>query len=420
MPAPGARRLPGWAAPQHVFEGVTVGTENAVLLESSDGSGISWIGLGDAVVHDLPAVPLDGGGTDASFDLGWAGWLSYEGEATFLEVDRAIRFDHRTREISALGGTARWADQVAASLTRPSSPPEPEPGPRSELPVLWRADDDAYLAAIAECLRAIVRGDAYVLCLTNTATAQVPVDGWATYRRLAAASPTHSAGYLRIDGVELVSASPERFVEVARDGTVRSRPIKGTRRRDPDAARDAELAGELLDSEKERAENLMIVDLVRNDLSRVARVGSVRVPALFDVESYAQVHQLVSTVEADLLPGLTAADAVRSLFPAGSMTGAPKISAMALLAALEGAPRGVYSGAFGYLSRNGSADLAMAIRSVVVTDGIATIGAGGGVTALSDPWEELAEVRLKAAPLIAALIEGRGEAGNLGDGLSRP
>ncbi len=146
---------------------------------------------------------------------------------------------------------------------------------------------------------------------------------------------------------------------------------------------------------------------MRNDLSRVCVLGSVRVTSLFAVEAYAQVHQLVSRVEGELAPGVSAVDAVRALFPAGSMTGAPKSAAVGILQALEGGPRGVYAGAFGWFGDDGRVDLAMVIRSVVVTDGRATVGAGGGITALSVPEEELEEVRVKAAPLLAAVRAGR-------------
>jgi anthranilate/para-aminobenzoate synthase component I len=186
------------------------------------------------------------------------------------------------------------------------------------------------------------------------------------------------------------------------DGTVATKPMKGTRPRAADPAADAALRAELHASEKERAENLMIVDLMRNDLGRIAELGTVRVPHLLEVEEYPHVHQLVSTVTARLRHPLTALDAVRSAFPAGSMTGAPKLSAMTILHGLERGPRGVYSGAFGCLGADGTADLAMVIRSIVVTPEGASIGTGGGITALSQPDEEIEETRVKARALIAA------------------
>ena len=163
------------------------------------------------------------------------------------------------------------------------------------------------------------------------------------------------------------------------------------------------LRPELLESEKERAENLMIVDLMRNDIGRISRTGSVGVPSLLAVESYAQVHQLVSTVRGHLAAGLDGIDAVMSCFPAGSMTGAPKLSATRIVDRLENRARGIYSGAFGYFGVDGRVELAMVIRSIVIDPHGATVGAGGGITALSVPADELAEVKLKAEALLAVL-----------------
>jgi para-aminobenzoate synthetase len=191
---------------------------------------------------------------------------------------------------------------------------------------------------------------------------------------------------------------------------MRAEPIKGTRRRDTDAVLDAGLKRELEASPKDRAENIMIVDLLRNDLSHFAVPGSVAVSRLCAVESYATVHQMVSTIDARLRPGMPRAEAVAACFPAGSMTGAPKVSTMAILDRLEGAPRGVYSGAIGYFSLTGATDLAVAIRTLVVSestgrDGGArlSLGVGGAITADSSPEEEYEEVRTKAFGVLSAL-----------------
>ena len=228
-------------------------------------------------------------------------------------------------------------------------------------------------------------------------------DPVATYLALRASSPTHHGALVRAGEVSLVSASPEQFLRVTPEGLVETKPIKGTRPRGDDEESDDALRDELLSSDKERAENLMIVDLMRNDLGRIAEVGSVEVTSLLAVESYAQVHQLVSTVRGRLADGVDRFDAIAACFPAGSMTGAPKLSATQILDRLERRPRGVYSGAFGYLGLDGAVDLAMVIRSIVIDRDGSTIGAGGGITALSVPEEELAEVMVKAAPLLAVL-----------------
>jgi anthranilate/para-aminobenzoate synthase component I len=267
----------------------------------------------------------------------------------------------------------------------------------------WRHNPDEYAALIGRCLAAISDGDAYQLCLTNeirVAGSWHPVD---TYLDLRAGSPSHHGGLLRFGDLALLSASPEQFLHVTPAGSVTTKPIKGTRPRSHDPAEDDRLRRELQGSAKERAENLMIVDLMRNDLGRIAELGSVVVSELLAVESYPHVHQLVSTIEAQLAPGVSTVDAIESCFPAGSMTGAPKRSAMTILHGLEQGPRGIYSGAFGYLGRGGAADLAIVIRSIVLDSAGASIGTGGGITALSDAAEEIEETRIKAAALLAGL-----------------
>ncbi len=372
-------------------------------------------------LRDATAIPSD----TAGFPLGWTGWLGYEAgaaalgvpfhagdgaDAAFLLVDRLIAFDHSDGSVTVVDATddGGWLAQAATTLATAAGAAEayeqanPVAGPDDAVEVSWRHNDDAYLAMIAACQEAIRAGDAYQLCLTNTATAAARADPLAVHLRLRRSSPAHHAGFLRIAGETLVSSSPEQFLLVTAEGGVRTKPIKGTRPRGATLADDLRLRAELEASEKERAENVMIVDLMRNDLGRVSVTGSVGVRHLLEVESYAQVHQLVSTVEGTLRPGLGAVDALTAAFPAGSMTGAPKLSAMAILAALEGGPRGVYAGCFGVLGLDGSADLAMVIRSLRFRGDTVTIGAGGGITALSVPEEELDEVRVKADALLRA------------------
>ena len=372
-------------------------------------------GILDAL-RDEPAV------TDG-YPLGWIGWLGYEAgaaalgvpysagpglDAAFLYVDRLVVFDHADGSVTVVDATLEgdWLEEAVAALAGASGASARHahayPIPTASPAPVWRHSGDTYLAMIAACQDAIRAGDAYQLCLTNTATAATSADPLSVHLRLRRDSPAHHAGFLRIAGETLVSSSPEQFLLVTPDGHVRTKPIKGTRPRGATVAEDLRLRAELEASEKEQAENVMIVDLMRNDLGRVCEVGSVGVRHLLEVESYAQVHQLVSTVEGRLRPGLTAVDALGAAFPAGSMTGAPKLSAMRILAGLEAGPRGVYSGCFGTLAADGSADLAMVIRSLRFRDGVVTIGAGGGITALSVPAEELDEVDVKAAALFRA------------------
>jgi anthranilate synthase component 1 len=227
------------------------------------------------------------------------------------------------------------------------------------------------------------------------------------YRSLRRINPSPHLFYLDLDGPVLLGASPELLVGV-RGGQVVIRPIAGTRPRSEDPVRDAELEAELAADEKELAEHAMLVDLGRNDVGRVARTGSVRVPVLRAVERYSHVMHLVSEVRGELADGLDAFDAVRSAFPAGTLTGAPKVRAMQSIAELEQERRGAYGGAVGFFSPT-DVEAAITIRSAVVRDGLAHVHAGAGIVADSDPEREAAETWSKAAALMAALAEGPAE-----------
>jgi anthranilate/para-aminobenzoate synthase component I len=315
-----------------------------------------------------------------------------------------------TDTTSTYAAVTAWFDLTNAALTNAALAATPAASglahpavARASRPAHWRHQPTDYAALIETCQAAIHDGDAYQLCLTNeirVAGRWHPVD---TYLVLRAGSPSHHGGMLRFGDVALLSASPEQFLHVRRDRRVSTKPIKGTRSRSSEPGEDDRLKSELAHSDKERAENLMIVDLMRNDLGRIAQLGTVVVSTLLAVESYSHVHQLVSTIEARLSPGITAIDAIESCFPAGSMTGVPKQSAMTILNSLEFGPRGIYSGVFGYIGRDGAADLAIVIRSIVLDSDGASIGTGGGITALSDVAEEVEETQIKAAALLASL-----------------
>lgn len=374
-------------------------------------------------IVDAPDLPFD-------FAFGAVGYLGYElkaetggtarhiaetPDAAWLFPDRLVVLDHRDRNTWVLSlrpegyppddWHARTIDVLRKHLAHPSR--RPDVATTSEIagsPIRARFDDDAYRDAVDRCRRLIELGETYEVCLTNRF--EVPVDDLdplAVHLALREVSPAPYAALVEFPGVTIVSSSPERFLRVTRDGTVLSKPIKGTRRRGATPAEDAAAALDLAQSEKDRAENLMVVDLVRHDLSTVCEPGSVRVPTLFGVESFARVHQLVSTVTGKLTPDHDAVDAVRAAFPGGSMTGAPKVRTMGIIDDLEGGPRGVYSGALGWFSLDGAADLAMVIRSIVIADGVAAVGSGGAVVAQSSPADELAEMHLKAEVLLSVL-----------------
>jgi len=261
-----------------------------------------------------------------------------------------------------------------------------------------------YEAAVARIRDYIAAGDVYQVNLAQrfrTSFAGAPLG---LYGRVRARNPAPFGAYLALGDLTIASISPERFLRL--DGaarTVEARPIKGTRPRGVRPAEDAALAAALTTSEKDRAENVMIVDLLRNDLGKVCRLGSVLVPELYALESHPTVHHLVSTVTGVLADGADEFDLVRAAFPGGSVTGAPKIRAMEIIAELERAPRGVYCGAIGYISATGAMDMNIPIRTVVLQDGVATFHAGAGIVWDSDAPAEYDETLAKARALIDAL-----------------
>ncbi|MCV7286676.1 aminodeoxychorismate synthase component I [Mycolicibacterium wolinskyi] len=366
----------------------------------------------DRAVRRDPDLPFD-------FHLGYVGYLGYElkaetggspahhspyPDAALVFADRAVVIDHENHcsfLLSMSDDDAQWCDRTAAALLAAGRPADRGVGTeviagRKDTPIALRLGADEYRARIEESLDLIRAGQTYEVCLTTTARFDRAVDHLAVFDRVRALNPVPHAALLEFPGIAVISASPERFVRIRPDRSIESKPIKGTRPRGDTPAADRALSAALYASEKERAENLMIVDLVRNDLSRVCEPGSVDVPRLFDVETYASVHQLVSTVRGVLRGDAHPVDALRALFPAGSMTGAPKVRTMEILDRLEAAPRGVYSGALGYLSLSGAVDLSVVIRTMVASASGVEFGVGGAITALSDPTEEYAEILVKA------------------------
>lgn len=437
-------RMPQWVDPAIVYGALAAGHSRAIWLDAGPhaDSGLSYISIpsdkelrenvsaGDVTIFERLRSSLEhDSAVDTSvvredgFSLGWVGWLGYElaahtagvptatattPDALFVYVDWALEFDHQlaTLDLLVLGdedALHRRQEEIEHLLTGTAVPEQQAPAPAHSASVSWRHSAEHYQVLVQRCLDAITEGDAYQLCLTNEVQVAGHFDPLEVYLRLRDANPSHHGGLIVVDELALLSSSPEIFLTVNPDGHLTTKPIKGTRKRGDDQVQDVALAEELLASDKERAENLMIVDLMRNDVGKVAQLGTVRVDSLLEVETYEHVHQLVSTVSAELAHGLSAVDALEACFPAGSMTGAPKISAMTILHGLEQGPRGIYSGSFGYLGIDGAANLAMVIRSIVLTPAGASIGTGGGITSGSEPRAELEETWVKVAPLLRAL-----------------
>jgi para-aminobenzoate synthetase component 1 len=273
-----------------------------------------------------------------------------------------------------------------------------------ELLEAFRADLDAdcYRQALERIQAYIQAGDCYQVNFSQRFRAPYRGDPWTAYQALRAACPTPFSGYQTLPDGAIISLSPERFLQVSR-GQVETRPIKGTRPRDSDPARDADYADDLLSSLKDRAENLMIVDLLRNDLGRSCAIGSVRVPELFALESYPNVHHLVSSVTGKLAPGKDPLDLIAGSFPGGSITGAPKIRAMQIIDELEPTRRALYCGSLLYLDVRGEMDSSIAIRSLLAKDGQLSCWGGGGIVADSDWQAEYQESITKVKVLLETL-----------------
>jgi len=269
-------------------------------------------------------------------------------------------------------------------------------------PVASNMTEASYSQALDRILHYIHEGDCYQVNLAQRFAAPASGDAWVAYRHLRRASPAPFAAYLNLPDAQVLSASPERFLEV-RDRRVETKPIKGTRPRDADPARDRGNADELLASLKDRAENLMIVDLLRNDIGKNCVPGSVKAEKMFALESFASVHHLVSTVTGKLAQGHDALHLLRGCFPGGSITGAPKLRAMEIIEELEPNRRGVYCGAIGYIGFDGNMDTNIAIRTAVYSDKKIRFWAGGGIVADSEADKEYRETLDKAANMLALM-----------------
>jgi para-aminobenzoate synthetase len=459
------RRLDALYDPERAFVDLYSNRETAFWLDSSkadEGARFSFIGapdgpLGAVVTYDVASTRLRieraGGvelleesifdylsremrrmrhvsdGLPFDFNCGFAGYFGYElkadcggtdthrstmPDAAFVFAGRLIAFDHVERCTYVLcasepGGdqeAERWIAETSARLASLSAPVNPEwsaAAPHEPVHFRLSRSHAQYLQDIATCRQRLSEGETYEICLTNKITAETGVDPLELYRTLRRVNPAPFSAYLRFGERTVLSSSPERFLSVGRDRWAEAKPIKGTSPRGRTPAEDVRLAEELRLGEKNRAENLMIADLLRNDLGVVCEVGTVHVPNLMQVESYETVHQLVSTVRGLLREDVEPPDCIRACFPGGSMTGAPKRRTMQIIDELEGEARGVYSGAIGYLGLSGGCDLSIVIRTIVIDGHTATLGVGGAIVMLSDAEEEYQEMLLKARAPMAAI-----------------
>jgi len=377
--------------------------------------------LQEALGPRRPGVP------DLPFSGGAIGWFAYD-LARRLErlpslaedaegtpdlavgiYDWALVVDHESRR-------TRLVAQDAATLTEyqgvfaAARAGRRMVRPRAPFRVLDRVRPNLshgqYIEAVARIKHYLLEGDCYQVNLAQRFAAPTQGDPWDAYQELRTRNPAPFSAYLATPDCQVMCSSPERFLQVRGD-QVETRPIKGTRPRGADPIEDLLLAQALQASPKDRAENLMIVDLLRNDLGKVCAIGSIQVPRLFEVEHFARVHHLVSTIRGRLAAGRTAVDLLRACFPGGSITGAPKLRAMQIIEELEPQRRGIYCGAIGYLGWDGAMDTNIAIRTLVHADGVTRLWAGGGIVADSHPESEYRETFHKAAPLLDLLERRR-------------
>jgi para-aminobenzoate synthetase len=432
---------PTWLA-QCSYMGTTAGADRCFVTYDVDSGEIAVNRGGaetierksifDYLQKELERIKIDPPeGVDRGLVGGYVGYLGYElkadcgspnvhssdmPDAAMMLANRVVAVDH-TKDRTYLFALCRPGDEeaeawletaeelVAAAIAeppaeRPLAPPE-EPG--GHVTFHTGRGRERYLADIAKSKAEMLAGESYEVCLTDQFSTDASPEPFELYRQLRRSNPSPFAAFLHFGENAVVSSSPERFLSVDRNRQVMARPIKGTVSRVEDVEENAARRKALEEDEKTYAEHLMIVDLLRNDLGVVCDVESVEVPHLMVVEGYATVYQMVSTIVGQLEQGHSSIDCVRATFPGGSMTGAPKERTMEIIDDLESEARGVYSGSIGYFGADGSTDLNIVIRTIVMRPGRTTIGAGGAIVMQSDPVEEYDEILLKAKAPMAAI-----------------
>jgi anthranilate synthase component 1 len=415
-----------------------IGTDPLIVLRTEDGSPVDPLNVVEEKLSQFRPVPVE---RLPRFHGGMVGYLSYEvarhferlpcpvqdpqglPECVMMLADTLLVFDHITHRIKVVSHAhvdgdvdvayqkaTRRIDNLVNRLERPVHPEPPKtknvPPDKSDVSSNFSAVE--FEAVVSKAKEYIYAGDVIQAVLSQRLARRTYADPFAIYRALRSINPSPYMYYLHLGDFYIAGASPELLVRVE-DGIVSTHPIAGTRRRGKDAAEDLTLEEELRNDEKERAEHIMLVDLGRNDIGRISEPGTVEVTQLMDVERYSHVMHLVSHVQGKLRAGLSQFDALRSCFPAGTVSGAPKIRAMEIIAELEREKRGPYAGAVGYFDFSGNVDTAIAIRTIIIRNNAAYIQAGAGIVADSVPEREYQESLNKAQALLAAINQAEAD-----------
>jgi para-aminobenzoate synthetase len=335
-------------------------------------------------------------------------------DAALIFSTRFLVIDHKENKIYIVAiakdandtkATQQWINEISGKLQKLAPiPVKKDNHVKDKLEFYGSQNHNTYIENIKKCLTEIKNGESYEICLTNRLSIDLDLDPMDLYLNLRKINPAQYSAYLHFNSFSIICSSPEQFLKLDRDKNVSTKPIKGTIVRDSDPEVDERNKATLHDNEKFRAENLMIVDLLRNDFGRVCEIGSVKVPHLMAVETYETLNHLVSTVVGKLGSRYNIIDLLKATFPGGSITGAPKKRTMEIIDKLEKVARGPYTGALGYISLCGAAELDIIIRTAVLTKNKITVGSGGAIIALSDPQEEFDEILLKAFPLIKSIV----------------
>ena len=360
------------------------------------------------------ALPFD-------FQLGYIGYLGYElkkdtenvtnkfsydfPDAYFKYCDRALVYDHKEEKlyILSMADDKDWVKDVKNILEKNFEENNEEASKKDFPKLKFMKDKKTYINEIKKIKDLICQGETYEVCLTNRLDIFDKLDAKKYYMKLREKSPGQYSAFLPLDEIKIASSSMERFLKVDKNKIVTTKPIKGTIRRGDSLEEDQKLIDELRNEEKTKSENLMIVDLLRNDLGKFCEIGSVAVPKLMDVETYKTLHQLVTTVSGKIKDDVDIMDVLKKTFPGGSMTGAPKKRTLEIIDQLENYPRGVYSGTIGFISNNSTMDFNIVIRTALIEEDRTTIGVGGAIILLSDAEEEFDEIVLKAKGSLLAL-----------------